>query len=122
MTSLQGRCNGVFAEQRKGGIGQGLADLGSRNEAHQIVDDPSEPRAFGIDDLNERIRLFLKPVGLLYAFDKGCVDGGLNFGAERTRRHGRRFAELLDHVFGQGGGLLGFHSFWRKQNDRCQQA
>ncbi|MEC7303150.1 MAG: hypothetical protein VXV97_11435, partial [Pseudomonadota bacterium] len=42
---------GVFAEQRKGGIGQGLADLGSGNEAHQIADDPSEPRAFGIDIL-----------------------------------------------------------------------
>ncbi|MEC7574217.1 MAG: hypothetical protein VX973_04920, partial [Pseudomonadota bacterium] len=89
---------------------------------HQIADDPSEPGVFGIDDLNERIRFFLKPVRLLHAFYEGCVDGRLNFGAERTRRHGRWFAELLDHVFGQGGGLLGFHSFWRKQNDRCQQA
>ncbi|MEC8371877.1 MAG: hypothetical protein VXZ99_13820 [Pseudomonadota bacterium] len=99
-----------------------MADLGSGNEAHQIADDPSEPRAFGIDDLNERILLFLKSVGLLHAFDEGCVDSDLNFGVERARRHGRRFAELLDHVFGQGGGFLGSHSFWRKQNERYQQA
>ena len=59
-----------LCEQRKGGIGQGLADLGPGNEAHQIVDDPSELGVFGSDDLNERIRLFLKPVKLLHTFMK----------------------------------------------------
>ena len=28
---------------------------------------------------------------------------------------------LFGSVFG-GGGFLGAHSFWRKQNERCQQA
>ena len=32
--------------------------------------------------LNQSVEL------VMHAFDKGCVDGGLNFGAERARRHG----------------------------------